>query len=209
MSFDSENIDFKKGNGLVPAIIQHYVTGQVLMLGYMNADAVKQTLKTGQVTFFSRSKDRLWTKGETSGNYLNLISIQKDCDNDTLLILADPEGPTCHTGKDSCFHEQEFQPFAKSTDYSFLKELQDLLYRRKEELPENSYTSSMFRKGLNRIAQKVGEEGVETVIAAIADSDDAFIYEASDLIFHLELLLTEKGLRLDDLVKELERRHRK
>ncbi len=126
-----------------------------------------------------------------------------------LLILVDPVGPTCHTGKDSCFHEQEFQPFTKSSDYHFLKELQDLLYQRKEELPENSYTSTMFKKGLNRIAQKVGEEGVETVIAAINDTEDAFIYEASDLIFHLQLLLTEKGLRLDDLVKELERRHKK
>lgn len=209
MSFDPETIDFKKGNGLVPAIIQHYATGQVLMLGYMNAEAVKQTIDSGQVTFYSRSKKRLWTKGETSGNYLNLISLQKDCDNDTLLVLADPQGPTCHTGATSCFHEQEFRPFSKSTDYSFLSELQDLLYERKEELPENSYTSSMFKKGLNRIAQKVGEEGVETVIAAIADSEDAFVYEASDLIFHLQLLLTEKGLRLDDLVKELERRHRK
>ena len=209
MSFDPENIDFKKGNNLVPAIIQHYATGQVLMLGYMNADAVKQTVESGQVTFYSRSKKRLWTKGETSGNYLNLVSIQKDCDNDTLLILADPQGPTCHTGENSCFHEQEFRPFVKAADYGFLKELQDLLYQRKEELPENSYTSSMFKKGLNRIAQKVGEEGVETVIAALAESEDAFIYEASDLIFHLQLLLTEKGLRLDDLVRELERRHKK
>ncbi len=209
MSFDPENIDFKKGNGLVPAIIQHYATGQVLMLGYMNADAVKQTVESGQVTFYSRSKKRLWTKGETSGNYLNMVSLQKDCDNDTLLVLADPQGPTCHTGETSCFHEQEFRPFVKAADYSFLKELQDLLYQRKEELPENSYTSSMFKKGLNRIAQKVGEEGVETVIAALAESEDAFIYEASDLIFHLQLLLTEKGLRLDDLVRELERRHRK
>ncbi|HKI44673.1 MAG TPA: bifunctional phosphoribosyl-AMP cyclohydrolase/phosphoribosyl-ATP diphosphatase HisIE [Balneolales bacterium] len=209
MSFDPENIDFKKGNGLVPAIIQHYATGQVLMLGYMNEDAVKQTVELGQVTFYSRSKKRLWTKGETSGNYLNMVSMQKDCDSDTLLVLADPQGPTCHTGETSCFHEQEFRPFAKAADYSFLKELQDLLYQRKEELPENSYTSSMFKKGLNRIAQKVGEEGVETVIAALAESEEAFIYEASDLIFHLQLLLTEKGLRLDDLVRELERRHKK
>lgn len=209
MSFDPDNIDFKKGNGLVPAIIQHYATGQILMLGYMNAEAVKQTVESGQVTFYSRSKERLWTKGETSGNYLNLVSMQKDCDNDTLLVLADPQGPTCHTGENSCFHEQEFRPFVKAADYGFLKELQDLLYQRKEELPENSYTSSMFKKGLNRIAQKVGEEGVETVIAALAESEDAFIYEASDLIFHLQLLLTEKGLRLDDLVRELERRHRK
>lgn len=204
-----DELDFKKGNGLVPAIIQHFATGQVLMLGYMNAEAIQKTIESGRVTFYSRSKKRLWTKGETSGNYLNFKSIQKDCDNDTLLILADPQGPTCHTGKDSCFHEQEFQPFSKSADYHFLKELQDLLYRRKKELPENSYTSSMFKKGLNRIAQKVGEEGVETVIAAIADSADAFIYEASDLLFHLQLLLTEKGLRLEDLIKELERRHKK
>ncbi len=209
MAFNPDTIDFEKGNGLVPAIVQNYDTGQVLMLGYMNREAVEQTLHSGRVTFYSRSKEKLWTKGETSGNFLNLKSIQKDCDNDTLLILADPEGPTCHTGEVSCFHEQEFQPFRETAGYSFLKELEELLYRRKQELPEHSYTSSMFQKGLNRIAQKVGEEAVETVIAALADSEEAFVYEASDLIFHLQLLLVEKELHLEDLIAELERRHAK
>ena len=126
-----DELDFKKGNGLIPAIIQHFETGQVLMLGYMNQESLKQTLESGHVTFFSRSKQRLWTKGETSGNFLNFKFAQKDCDNDTLLLLVDPEGPTCHTGNDSCFHEHEFHPFSKSSDYHFLKELQDLLYQKK------------------------------------------------------------------------------
>ncbi|HKJ31386.1 MAG TPA: bifunctional phosphoribosyl-AMP cyclohydrolase/phosphoribosyl-ATP diphosphatase HisIE, partial [Balneolales bacterium] len=180
-----EELNFDKGDGLIPAIIQDEKTGRVLMLGYMNREAVEKTLKSGLVTFYSRSKKRLWTKGETSGNYLHLREIQKDCDDDTILVQAEPEGPTCHTGHDSCFHEKQFSPSwqATSNGKAFLDELEDLLYNRKKNLPEKSYTSTMFKKGLDRIAQKVGEEGVETVIAAKNDDKAAFIYEASDLVF--------------------------
>lgn len=205
-----EEIDFDKGDGLVPAVIQDEKNGQVLMLGYMNRQAVEKTLKSGLVTFYSRSKKRLWTKGETSGNYLHLRDIQKDCDNDAILIQAEPEGPTCHTGHTSCFHEKQFEPFWEhnSDGKEFLDELEKLLYDRKKNLPEKSYTSSMFKKGLDRIAQKVGEEGVETVIAAKNDDESAFIYEASDLVFHLILLLVEKNIPFQKLVEELERRHK-
>jgi len=205
-----EELNFDKGDGLIPAIIQDEKTGRVLMLGYMNREAVEKTLKSGLVTFYSRSKKRLWTKGETSGNYLHLREIQKDCDDDTILVQAEPEGPTCHTGHDSCFHEKQFSPSwqATSNGKAFLDELEDLLYNRKKNLPEKSYTSTMFKKGLDRIAQKVGEEGVETVIAAKNDDKAAFIYEASDLVFHLMLLLVEKGIPFNTLVKELERRHK-
>jgi len=205
-----EELNFDKGDGLIPAIIQDEKTGRVLMLGYMNREAVEKTLKSGLVTFYSRSKKRLWTKGETSGNYLHLREIQKDCDDDTILVQAEPEGPTCHTGHDSCFHEKQFSPSwqATSNGKAFLDELEDLLYNRKKNLPEKSYTSTMFKKGLDRIAQKVGEEGVETVIAAKNDDKAAFIYEASDLVFHLMLLLVEKGIPFNTLVRELERRHK-
>lgn len=203
-----DELDFKKGDGLIPAIIQDTHTNQVLMLGYMNREALQKTIDTKMVTFYSRSKERLWTKGETSGNTLHLVSIQQDCDADTLLVMADPEGPTCHTGATSCFYELPFQTNPDYPDYSFLHELEQLLIDRKKTLPENSYTSSMFKKGLNRIAQKVGEEGVETVIAAIADSEKAFIYESSDLVFHLLLLLAEKDVPFESLVKELQRRHK-
>jgi len=205
-----EELNFDKGDGLIPAIIQDEKTGRVLMLGYMNREAVEKTLKSGLVTFYSRSKKRLWTKGETSGNYLHLREIQKDCDDDTILVQAEPEGPTCHTGHDSCFHEKQFSPSwqATSNGKAFLDELEDLLYNRKKNLPEKSYTSTMFKKGLDRIAQKVGEEGVETVIAAKNEDKAAFIYEASDLVFHLMLLLVEKGIPFNTLVRELERRHK-
>jgi len=195
-------IDFKKMNGLVPAIIQDECTSKVLMLGYMNEEALAKTLETGKVTFFSRSKNRLWTKGEESGNFLNLVSISPDCDNDTLLIKVHPEGPVCHTGKDTCWGE------SNEGDFAFLKYLQEFIQKRFKEMPEGSYTTSLFKEGINRIAQKVGEETIETIIEAINGNKEGFIYEASDLIYHLIVLLTAQGLTLDDIGKELKRRHK-
>jgi phosphoribosyl-ATP pyrophosphohydrolase/phosphoribosyl-AMP cyclohydrolase len=196
------NIDFQKSNGLVPAIIQDEWTSKVLMLGYMNAEALTKTQKTGQVTFFSRTKNRLWTKGEESGNYLNVVSITPDCDNDTLLIKVHPVGPVCHTGTDTCWGE------TNNGNFSFLNYLQDFIKVRFQEMPEGSYTTSLFKQGLNRMAQKVGEEAVETVIEATNGTDERLIYEASDLIYHLIVLLTSKGYSLDDLGKELKERHK-
>ena len=167
------NIDFSKSNGLVPAIIQDYMTSKVLMLGYMNEEAFLKTQETGQVTFFSRTKNRLWTKGEESGNFLNVKSISVDCDNDTLLIKVNPVGPVCHTGADTCWGE------SNQGDISFLKFLQDFIEIRHAEMPEGSYTTSLFRKGINRMAQKVGEEAVETVIEATNGTEEGFLYEAS------------------------------
>lgn len=202
---DIKNLDFKKGNGLIPAIIQDANNFQVLMLGYMNQDALETTLEEERVTFFSRSKGRLWTKGETSGNYLDLVDIQKDCDNDTLLILAKPNGPTCHTGEQSCFHEKKFKPKNK---LAFLEELEQLIISRKKEMPKGSYTTSLFEKGVDKIAQKVGEEAVETVIEA-KNKKKAFKEEVADLIFHLMVLLVEKDVSLNKVVKTLKRRHKK
>ncbi len=196
------NIDFDKQGGLVPAIIQDAVTSKVLMLGYMNAEALKQTQESGKVTFYSRSKNRLWTKGEESGNFLNLVSMAIDCDNDTLLIKANPVGPTCHTGADTCWNEKNEE------DIMFLKYLQDFIDKRFVEKPEGSYTTSLFAKGVNRMAQKVGEEAVETVIEATNGTDEGFLYEASDMIYHLIVLLTSKGYRLEDLARELKKRHK-
>ncbi len=197
------NIDFDKQGGLVPAIIQDAVTNKVLMLGYMNAEALKQTQSTGKVTFFSRSKNRLWVKGEESGNFLNLVSILSDCDNDTLLIKVNPVGPVCHTGADTCWKEKNKE------DILFLKYLQDFIDKRFVEKPEGSYTTSLFAKGINRMAQKVGEEAVETVIEATNGTDEGFLCEASDMIYHLIVLLTSKGYRLEDLARELKKRHKK
>lgn len=196
------NIDFNKQGGLVPAIIQDALTSKVLMLGYMNEDALKQTQETGKVTFFSRSKNRLWVKGEESGNFLNLVSIANDCDEDTLLIKVNPVGPVCHTGADTCWKEQNQE------DIMFLKYLQDFIDKRHAEMPEGSYTTSLFNKGINRMAQKVGEEAVETVIEATNGTEEGFLYESSDLIFHLIVLLTSKGYRLEDLARELKKRHK-
>ncbi|MDR3704902.1 MAG: bifunctional phosphoribosyl-AMP cyclohydrolase/phosphoribosyl-ATP diphosphatase HisIE [Paludibacteraceae bacterium] len=196
------NIDFKKQGGLVPAIIQDALTGKVLMLGYMNEEALAQTEKTGKVTFFSRSKNRLWVKGEESGNFLNLVSIAVDCDQDTLLVKANPVGPVCHTGADTCWNEKNQE------DVMFLKYLQDFIDKRHAEMPEGSYTTSLFQSGINRMAQKVGEEAVETVIEATNGTDDRLIYEASDLVYHLIVLLTSKGYRLEDLARELKKRHK-
>lgn len=198
-------IDFEKCGGLVPAIIQDAETRQVLMLGYMNQEAFDKTLETKKVTFWSRSRKCLWTKGETSGNYLNLVDIKIDCDNDTLLVKAIPDGPTCHKGTDTCWGEDNVT--VKSSPLEFLKELQDFIDKRYKEMPEGSYTTSLFKDGVNRIAQKVGEEALETVIEATNGSSEKLIYEASDLLYHLTVLLTSKGLRIEDVAEELQKRH--
>ena len=194
-------LDFKKMNGLIPAIIQDDYTQKVLMLGFMNEEAYKKTVETGKVTFFSRTKNRLWTKGEESGNFLQVISIKADCDNDTLLIKVSPAGPVCHTGTDTCWGEENKQ------DIMFLKELQDFIDKRHEEMPEGSYTTSLFQSGVNKMAQKVGEEAVETVIEDCNGTNERLIYEGSDLLYHLIVLLTSKGYRIEDLARELKERH--
>jgi len=195
-------IDFEKMGGLVPAIVQDSVTAKVLMLGFMNREAYDKTVETGKVTFYSRSRKCLWTKGETSGNFLHVRQILNDCDNDTLLIKAHPDGPVCHTGADTCWGERN------SADLNFLTYLQDFIERRYKEMPEGSYTTSLFKSGVNRMAQKVGEEAVETVIEATNGTDDRLIYEASDLIYHLIVLLTSKGHRFEELAAELVKRHK-
>ena len=196
------DIDFEKMGGLVPAIIQDNVTRKVLMLGFMNKEAYDKTVETGKVTFWSRTRNCLWTKGETSGNFLNVKEILLDCDKDTLLIKAKPEGPVCHTGADTCWNEQN------SVDLNFLSYLQDFIDRRYKEMPDGSYTTSLFKSGVNRMAQKVGEEAVGTVIEATNGTDDRLIYEASDLIYHLIVLLTSKGHRIEELAAELVKRHK-
>ena len=195
------SIDFNKMNGLVPAIIQDSRTMKVLMLGYMNQEAYAKTLATKTVTFFSRSRQCLWTKGETSGNYLKLVDIKLDCDKDTLLIKAIPIGPVCHTGADTCWNEENSNPIM------FLSELQQFIDKRHKEMPEGSYTTSLFKDGCHRMAQKVGEEALEAVIEAVADNNDRLIYEASDMLYHLIVLLTSKGLSIEDLARELQKRH--
>lgn len=195
-------IDFEKGQGLVPAVIQDYVTRHVLMLGYMNEEAYRKTVETGKVTFWSRSRNTLWTKGETSGNFLNVIEIKNDCDGDTLLVQVRPDGPTCHTGADTCWGEKNEQ-----NPLLFLAELQDFIEKRHEEMPEGSYTTSLFKDGLNRMAQKVGEEALELVIEACNGTDERLIYEGSDMLYHLIVLLTSKGLRIEDMAAELRERH--
>ena len=197
-------INFDKlGNGLVPAIIQDDTTNKVLMLGFMNQEAYEKTQKEGKVTFFSRTKQRLWTKGEESGNFLNVVSIAVDCDDDTLLIKVNPVGPTCHKGTDTCWQEEN-----KVDDILFLKTLQDFIDQRKVEMPEKSYTTSLFQKGTRTITQKVGEEAVETIIGAMANDDENFLYEGADLLYHLIVLLTHKGYRIEDLARELRSRHK-
>lgn len=200
-----DTLDFEKGDGLIPAIIQDAENFQVLMLGYMNKEALQTTLEEDRVTFYSRSKGRLWTKGETSGNYLELVDIQKDCDNDSLLILAKPHGPTCHTGDQSCFHEKTFKP---KNSLAFLNDLEKLIISRKKEMPEDSYTTYLFEKGVDKIAQKVGEEAVETVIES-KNGKKKFVAEAADLVFHLMVLLVEKDVSLKKVVKKLKKRHKK
>lgn len=195
-------IDFEKMGGLVPAIIQDATTLKVLMLGFMNQEAYEKTIRTGKVTFWSRTRNELWTKGETSGNYLNLVSIQNDCDQDTLLVKVHPIGPTCHTGTDTCWGEDNVL-----NPMQFLSDLQDFIEKRHEEMPEGSYTTSLFKKGINKMAQKVGEEALETVIEATNGTNEQLIYEASDMFYHLIVLLTSKGLRIEDVAKELQKRH--
>lgn len=197
-------IDFEKMGGLVPAIIQDAMTKNVLMLGFMNEDAYQKTVDTGHVTFWSRSRQTLWTKGETSGHFLNLVDMKVDCDNDTLLVKVNPIGPTCHTGTDTCWGEENVQ---KDSSMLFLSELQDFINKRKEEMPEGSYTTKLFHDGINKIAQKVGEEALETVIEATNGTSDHLIYEASDLLYHLLVLLTEKSMRIEDVATELQKRH--
>ena len=195
-------LDFEKMGGLIPAIIQDNQTQVVLMLGFMNQEAFDKTKESGLVTFYSRSRQKLWTKGETSGHTLKVVSIKEDCDQDTLLIKATPAGAICHTGADTCFGEKN------ENDIQFLSFLQNFIERRRQEMPDGSYTTTLFNKGVNRMAQKVGEEAVETVIEATNGTDDGFIYEASDLIYHLTVLCTSKGLRIEDLARELKKRHK-
>ena len=195
------DLDFGMMNGLVPAIFQVIFSQKVLMLGFMNEEAYNKTVETGKVTFFSRTKNRLWTKGEESGNFLHVVSIATDCDNDTLLIKVNPAGPVCHTGADTCWGEKNEQ------DIMFLKELQDFIDKRHEEMPEKSYTTSLFKSGVNKMAQKVGEEAVETIIEACNGTDERLIYEGADLLYHLIVLLTLKGYRIEDLARELKERH--
>jgi phosphoribosyl-ATP pyrophosphohydrolase/phosphoribosyl-AMP cyclohydrolase len=192
------NIDFSKSNGLVPAIIQHTLTGQVLMLGYMNEEALEKTKAEGKVTFFSRSKNRLWTKGETSGNYLIVDEILTDCDGDTLLIKVYPQGPTCHTGSTSCFKEESAK--------GFLYKLERTIEQRIASDAENSYTNTLFKKGVNKVAQKVGEEAVELIIEAKDNNIDLFKNEAADLLYHFLILLKTKNLKLTDIEEVLQGR---
>ena len=187
----------KSENGLLPAIIQDVNTKNVLMLGYMNAEALNITQDTGKVTFFSRSKNRIWTKGEESGNFLELISIKEDCDQDTLLILANPQGPTCHRGTETCWGDQN------KVSYGFLSNLENTISKRKKSPKKHSYVSSLFEKGINNIAQKVGEEAIETIIEAKDNNDELFLNESADLLFHYLILLQAKGFYLDDVVKKL------
>lgn len=200
-SIDASQLDWAKGDGLLPAIVQHWQSGEVLMLGYMNAEALAETQRSGHVTFHSRSKNRLWTKGESSGHVLHLKSIRVDCDADTLLVQADPHGPTCHTGTSSCFGNAVRPPLG------FLAELDALVAQRHADRPEGSYTTSLFEGGIRRMAQKVGEEGVETALAAVAQDDAELLGEAADLIFHLTVVLRARGLSLGDVAGLLAERH--
>lgn len=195
-------LDWEKVDNLMPAIIQHAVSGEVLMLGYMNQEALGVTQSSAKVTFYSRTKERLWTKGETSENYLNVVSITPDCDNDTLLVLVNPVGPTCHKGNNSCFHPAE-------TDWAFLYQLEELLASRKTADPESSYTAKLYASGTKRIAQKVGEEGVETALAATVNDRFELKNEASDLIYHLLVLLQDQDLNLSAVIENLRQRHKK
>lgn len=190
-------------NGLVPAIIQDAITKNVLMLGYMNEEAYQKTIETKQVTFFSRSKQRLWTKGEESGNFLNLVDVKNDCDNDSLLIQVNPAGPTCHKGTDSCWGEEN------KSSYGFFSTLEAIITERVvNKDTKKSYVASLFSKGINKVAQKVGEEAVETVIEAMDNNDELFLYESADLLFHYLMLLQAKGFTLKDIENELKGRHK-
>ena len=201
---DVGTLDWDKGGGLLPAIVQHARTGSVLMLGYMNDAALRETLGGGRVVFYSRSRETLWTKGETSGNYLNVVDVSTDCDSDAILVLADPIGPTCHKGTESCFAD------AASTDaqrLAFLALLENIIANRIADQPESSYTAKLYAKGTGRIAQKVGEEGVETALAAVTRDDEGLVSECADLLFHLLVLLKSRELDLEIVVEELKARH--
>ncbi|CAM3836310.1 bifunctional phosphoribosyl-AMP cyclohydrolase/phosphoribosyl-ATP diphosphatase HisIE [Xenorhabdus thuongxuanensis] len=195
-----EKLDWKKVDNLIPVIVQHATSGTVLMMGYMNQEALNVTLNSGKVTFFSRTKQRLWTKGESSGHFLNLVDIYPDCDNDTLLALVDPIGPTCHTGNESCFAPAQ-------TDWGFLYELEQLLASRKNASPDSSYTARLYASGTKRIAQKVGEEGVETALAATVNDREELTNEAADLLYHLLVLLQDQKLDLSHIIRRLQERH--
>lgn len=197
------NVDFNKMNGLVPAIVQDALTGKILMQGYMNEEALEKTKETGMVTFFSRSKNRLWTKGETSGNFMELVSILVDCDGDAFLIKANPKGPVCHTGADTCFAE------INGSKTGFIDQLREIIKDRKNNPSEKSYTASLFAKGINKIAQKVGEEAVEIVIEAKDDNKELFLGEAADLLFHYLILIEAKGYELDEVMEVLIERNQK
>jgi phosphoribosyl-ATP pyrophosphohydrolase/phosphoribosyl-AMP cyclohydrolase len=200
---DKMNLDFKKMEGLIPVVVQDDLSGKVLMLGYMNEEALAKTQESGRVTFFSRSKNRLWTKGETSGNFLEVISIQEDCDGDAILVKAKPLGPVCHTGADTCFQE------SNTSQTGFIDQLRAIIKDRKANPTEGSYTASLFAKGINKLAQKVGEEAVELVIEAKDDHKELFLGEAADLLFHYLVLLEAKGYELDEVVQVLKQRHSK
>lgn len=200
---DIQLIDFAKGDGLVPVIAQDVDTGKVLMLGYANEEAIEKSVESGNLTFFSRSKQRLWTKGEESGNFLHLVDIKNDCDEDTLLIQVKPEGPTCHTGSDTCWQEINNQ------SYGFISKLENTIKQRKENATsDKSYVASLFEKGINKIAQKVGEEAVEVVIEAKDSNDDLFLSESADLFFHYLILLQAKGYQLNDVISVLKAREK-
>ena len=202
MKIEISTMDWNKGEGILPAIIQDAKTEQVLMLGYMNAESLTQTYETGLVTFYSRSRKTLWTKGETSGNTLRLVSIESDCDQDTLLVRATPTGPTCHEGTTSCFGDKGPQGLG------FLAKLENLIEERKTADTDSSYTAKLLQGPLHKAAQKVGEEGVETALAAIAETDDGLVYEAADLIYHLMVLLAAKDVAFNDVISELQSRHK-
>ena len=197
-------LDWDKGSGLLPAIVQHARTGRVLMLGYMNDAALRQTLSGGRVVFYSRSRETLWTKGETSGNHLNVVDVSTDCDRDALLVLADPIGPTCHKGTESCFADA--MP-SDAQRLGFLALLENIIANRIADQPESSYTAKLYAKGTGRIAQKVGEEGVETALAAVSRDDEGLVSECADLLFHLMVLLKSRELTLERIVEELKARH--
>lgn len=197
------SLAWKKMDGLLPAIVQDSVSGKVLMQGYMNEDALEKSMESGNVTFFSRSKNRLWTKGETSGNTLALVSVAADCDKDSLLVLAKPNGPTCHTGTESCWFS------GNAPEFTFLADLEQLLASRKTADPQSSYTASLYEKGIKRIAQKVGEEGVETALAATVEDRDELKNEAADLLYHLCVLLSASNLSMTDVIQVLKSRHQK
>lgn len=197
-------LNFDKFNGLIPAIIQDNTSLKVLMLGFMNNEALQKTIESGNVTFFSRTKNRLWTKGEESGNFLRLVSMAEDCDSDTLLIKVNPVGPVCHTGSDTCFNESN----KRINQAGFLSDLQALIHERKEQLPDGSYTTKLFKNGINKIAQKVGEEAVELIIEAKDNDNNLFLNEAADLIYHLLVLLSAKNMDISDVIAILKDRHK-